>query len=271
MNRPAWLTALLEKGSVGHSSANQKLLKELMALGIVRIKTAGIRRTVVAADPFQLTRWLRARYPEHGIDPDGLHTRAGNIVRGGSSKTGKCAHGVLPVQFKWFGSKNDRWTRMTKAYGMAAVLTDKLARLKMPARWRLLTIENWEPFYRADYSDAPVAVMVVYLSGNVSERLIEALQSFDHPPESVVHFGDYDWEGLYIFQRLQKAMPSACLHIPDNIAALFRQFGKRTLVEKQKRKTAFNMGNSVCQPIVRLIEQFNAGLEQEIVPLPEVV
>lgn len=139
------------------------------------------------------------------------------------------------------------------------------------SRWRLLTVENWEPFYRADYTDAPVAVMVVYLSGNVSDVLIHALNTFDHPPESVIHFGDYDWEGLYIFQRLQKAIPSARLYIPDNIKTLFRRFGERKLVEKQNRKAAFDMDNQECLPIIKLIEQSNAGLEQEIVDLPEAV
>lgn len=269
MNRPSWLTTLVEKGSVGHSLANQKILKELINLGIVCIKAAGIRRTVVVADPPQLIQWLRARYPAHAIDPDALPTRKGNIVRSGGSKAGKCSHDVLPFQFKWFGSKDDAWAQMTKEYGMAAVLTDRLAGLTLPARWRLLTIENWEPFYRADYSDASVAHMAVYLGGNVSDLLIDGLKSFRHPPESVMHFGDYDWEGLYIFQRLQKAIPSARLYIPGNIESLFEQFGDRKLVEKQKRKSAFDMKNSECRPIINLIEQFNAGLEQEIVALPK--
>ncbi len=140
---------------------------------------------MVAAGPSQLDRWLRARYPEHAIDPDTLHTRVGNIVRSGSSKTGKSSHDVLPFQFKWFGQDNDLWMRMTKEYGMAAVLTDRLARLAVPVRWRMLTIENWEPFFRADFTQAPVATMVVYLSGNVSDRLIDALKTFDRLPEAV--------------------------------------------------------------------------------------
>lgn len=269
MNRPRWLTRLFENGSVGHSAVNPKILKELLSLGLVCVKTAGVHRTVAVSDPPQLDQWLQARYPQHAIDPDRLHTRKGNIVRSGRSKAGKSSHHVLPVQFKWFGAGSDPWTRITEKYGMAAVLTDRLAGLALPARWRLLTIENWEPFYRADYTGATIAVMVVYLGGNVSDIFIDALTTFDRPPESVLHFGDYDWEGLYIFQRLQKAIPSACLYVPKHIDELFRKFGDRKLVEKQKRKAAFDMGNRECLPIIELIEQSNAGLEQEIVDLPE--
>lgn len=271
MKRPPWLTTLLDKGSVGHSAANRKILNELMTLGIVCIKTAGMRRTVMVTHPSQLIQWLRARYPQHAIDPETLPTRQGNIIRSGSSKIGKRSHDVLPFHFKWFGRDSDPFAQLTKAYGMAAVFTDRLVDLPMPAKWRLLTVENWEPFYRADYTGAPVAVMVAYLGGNVSDISINALKTFRHPPERLVHFGDYDWEGLYIFQRLQKAVPSARLYIPENVETLFKQYGRRKFLEKQKRKAAFDMANSACLPVIKLIEQYNAGLEQEIVQLPETI
>jgi hypothetical protein len=269
MNRPSWLITLMDKGAVAHSAANPKIFAELITLGIVAIKTAGIRRTLVASRPQQLRKWVNARYPDHGRVPDEAHVREGNIVRSGGSKAGGSAHGVLSFQFKWFGREDDLWTQMTQIYGMAAVLTDRLAELILPATWRLLTVENWEPFFRADYSGALVPVMVVYLGGNASGSVMEALKTFSTPPEAVLHFGDYDWEGLYIFQRLQKMMPQARLYIPGNIETLFKQFGNRNLVENQKRKSLFDEKNSECLPVIKLIEQHNAGLEQEIVELPE--
>lgn len=271
MKRPSWLTTLLEKGSVAHSVANRKILNELETLQIVCVKTAGMRRTVVVTDSSQLMQWLKAKYPKHAIDPETLPTRHGNIIRSGSSKIGKHSHDVLPFHFKWFGRDNDSFSQQTNSFGMAAVFTDRLVDLPMPTQWRLLTVENWEPFYRADYTNASVAVMVVYLGGNVSEILLNALKTFSPPPERVLHFGDYDWEGLYIFQRLQKAIPSARLYIPKNIETLFKQYGCRNFLEKQKRKVAFDMANSSCLPVIKLIEQYNAGLEQEIVELPETI
>jgi len=269
MKRPAWLTTLLEAGRVAHSAADGRVLGELLALEIVAIRSAGLRRTVVAADPDQLRQWTDARYPPHKVDWQTLPTRQANIVRSGGSKIGKSAHSVLPFLFKWFG--DGPLSAMTRAYGMAAVCSDRLAELPVPSCWRLLTIENWEPFHRADYTAAPVPVMVAYLGGNVSEMVLDALNTFRHPPETVLHFGDYDWEGLYIFQRLQKVVPSARLYIPTNLETLFQQYGRREFLDKQKRKAAFDTDNPECRPVIRLIEQYNGGVEQEVVDLPEML
>lgn len=268
MNRPAWLTRLLENGSLGFSAANRGQLAELLGLGIVSIRSAGLRRTIVVADSDQLAQWLQARYPTHPIDPDRLATRGGNIVRRGGSKVGRHAHEVLPLPFKWFGDGQDRLTRITRDFGLAAALTDRLAGLALPERWHLLTIENWEPFLQADYTAAPAPVMVAYLGGNVSDAVLKALDTFGSAPLSVLHFGDYDWEGLYIFQRLQRFLPAARLYIPPDIATLFADFGDRRLIERQIRKAAFDMHDRACRPVVELMARFNAGLEQEIVGLP---
>lgn len=236
---------------------------------LVYVQSAGIRRTVTVANHPQFAHWMNTNFPEQQSDPDSLPTREGNIVRSSNSKIGKSSHEALSLQFKWFGRENDLLTQLTRQYGMAAVLTDKLAALDLPAQWKLLAIENWEPFYRADYTLAPMPIMVIYLSGNVSDMTINALKMFRHPPESVLHFGDFDWEGLYIFQRLQKALPLARLYIPENIDDLFRKYGNRKLVEKQKIKAGFDLKNQRCLPVVKLIEETNFGLEQEIMDLPE--
>ena len=268
MTPPTWLTTLLEKQAVAHSAVNRKLLDELLTLELVVIQSHGTRRTVVVIDPQPLARWAAARYPDHGLDPDLLATRQGNIVRGGHSKAGRSSHAVLPFSFKWFGDPEDSLSQLTKAFGMAAALTDRLANLSLPPGWRLLTIENWEPFHRADYSDQAEPVMVVYLGGNAPEILIEALKTLTPPPSRVLHFGDYDWDGLYIFQRLQTALPLARLYVPKNIELLFKRFGKRQLIDRQTPRAAFDRLNRDCLPIIQLIEQTNAGLEQEIVDLP---
>ncbi len=271
MTPPTWLTALLEKGTVGHSAVNRKLLDELLTLELVGIQSHGTRRTVVAIAPEPLARWAKAHYPDHGLDPDLLATRQGNIVRGGHSKAGRSSHAVLPFPFKWFGDPDDSLSQLTRKYGMLSAMTDRLANLSLPSDWHLLTIENWEPFHRTDYSDQTKPVMVVYLGGNAPEIVIEALKTLTSQPSRVMHFGDYDWDGLYIFQRLQSTLPTAKLYVPENIELLFKQFGKRQLIERQTPKAAFDLQNSECRPIIDLIEQTNAGLEQEIVDLPALV
>lgn len=268
MTPPTWLTTLLEKGAVGHSAVNRKILDELLTLEIVSIQSHGIRRTVVAIDPVPLARWAAARYPDHGLDPELMATRQGNIVRGGHSKAGRSGHSVLSLAFKWFGDPDDSLSQLTRKFGMAAAMTDRLATISLPMDWHLLTIENWEPFHRADYSDQTEPVMVAYLGGNAPEIVIEALKRLAPPPSRVLHFGDYDWDGLYIFQRLQSVLPAARLYVPEDIALLFKRFGDRQLLARQIPKTAFDRQNRDCRPIIQLMAEHNAGLEQEIVELP---
>lgn len=268
MTPPTWLTTLLEKQAVAHSAVNRKLLDELLTLELVGIQSHGTRRTVVVIDPQPLARWAAAHYPDHGLDPDLLATRQGNIVRGGHSKAGRSGHAVLPFPFKWFGDPDDSLSQLTREFGMTAAMTDRIANLSLPAGWRLLTIENWEPFHRADYSDQAEPVMVVYLGGNAPEIVIEALKTLTPPPSRALHFGDYDWDGLYIFQRLQSTLPSARLYVPEDIELLFKKFGDRQLIDRQTPKATFDHHNRDCRSIIDLIEQTNAGLEQEIVELP---
>jgi hypothetical protein len=266
MKRPAWLQRLLERGATAYSAVDCRIADELLSLGIVRIESAGLRQTLNTADVVQLGRWIEAHYPLHDLEPEMLAPREANIVRGGSSKCGKRAHAILPVLFKWFG--NGPLAQWTDDYGMAAVFSDRLGELPVPLSWRLLTIENWEPFQRVEYDGAAVPIMAIYLGGNVSDRVVTALNRFRHPPEKITHCGDYDWEGLLIFQRLQKNLPAAELYVPTNLETLFQQFGSRKLLEKQKRKVGFDPQNAQCLPVIRLIEQYNAGLEQEAVGLP---
>lgn len=268
MTPPIWLATLLEKGTVGHSAVNRKILDELLTLELVGIQSHGTRRTVVAIDPVPLARWAAARYPDHGLDPERMATRQGNIVRGGHSKAGRSGHSVLSLSFKWFGAPNDPLSQLTQKFGLAAAMSDRLMNLSLPACWHLLTIENWEPFYRADYSGQTEPVMVAYLGGNAPEIVIEALKTLTPSPSRVLHFGDYDWDGLYIFQRLQSALPTARLYVPEDIALLFKRFGDRQLLARQTPKTAFDRRSRDCRPIIQLMAQHNAGLEQEIVELP---
>ncbi len=274
MKIPRWLQTLNEQGTVPHSAANsaagQAMLRKLRdELKLVRVATRGTRRTIVVDDAMQLQRWLDARYPQTGLDPDTLPTRQGNIVRGGGSKAGRRTHTVQPVLFKFFDPrKTNPWARQTARYGMAAATTNRLHRLDLPPRWRLLTVENWEPFQRADYAAASIPVMVVYLLGKVADVTIRALATFSPPPESMLHFGDYDWEGLYVFQRLAKVLPAMRLYVPAGIEDLFKIHRNRELIAKQTPAQAFDRQNRHCRPVIRLIQHYNGGLEQEIVDLP---
>lgn len=109
--------------------------------------------------------------------------------------------------------------------------------------------------------------MAAYLGGNVSDVVLYAFSQINPKPERILHFGDYDWAGLKIFQRVQTILPKAKLYIPSNIEELLKKnYGNHKLVKSQLMNVDFN--NPEIQPVIDLIAQYNMGLEQEILEQP---
>jgi hypothetical protein len=274
MKRPHWISNLLEHGFVAYSQAKsltgQKVVSRLAALRLVKVEIQGSRRKIVVLESDQFQRWVEANYPL--VDPvatAALPARSQNIARRRSSKAGQTTHDVQPVLLKWFESDPDApLAQLTRQNGLVGLTSDRLHGLNLPQPWWLLTVENWESFYRLDYLEPTSSIMAVYLGGQVAEVTLTALAELTPPPERVLHFGDYDWAGLAIFQRVQAALPTASLYVPANIETLFQRHGNRKLIEDQAANARLSLRHSSCQAIIELIAQYNAGLEQEIVPQP---
>lgn len=272
MVRPSWLRELLAQGSVAHSRVRsteaRQILRTLQTLGLVKITTHKTRRTLTVLDPESFAHWVAINFPVEDASAELLPNRAQNIVRGRDSKAGATTHSVQPVLFKWFDSNPDApIAQLSQTYGMVGVTSERLAHLSLPAVWYLLTVENWESFYALSYQTPSVPVMMVYLGGNVSDVVLTALASLCPYPTSILHFGDYDWAGLAIFQRLETWLPQAQLYVAPDLASLFQRYGKRDLVVKQTL-ASLDLHHPKCQPVIAYISQYNAGLEQEIVPPP---
>ena len=144
-----------------------------------------------------------------------------------------------------------------------ALTTETVSELDWTTVSILLVIENWEPFQRYEYYPANGYIVVVYLAGNPSTALLDALSTV--APERVIHSRDYDWTGLKIFGRVKASLPQALLYISANIETLFERFGRYDLIAAGGTPTLVD--DQVAR-IVSLISLHNAGLEQEIVPLP---
>ncbi len=98
-----------------------------------------------------------------------------------------------------------------------------------------------------------------------SSDLVKWLQSI---PNSYIHFGDYDFAGLNIFlnEYHRHFEDKASYFIPDNIEALFEQYGNRDLYNNQN---SFELEPShsaydTLKPIIDLLHKHKKGLEQEI-------
>lgn len=108
----------------------------------------------------------------------------------------------------------------------------------------------------------------MYTSGNIADATLRMLAALESPPTHAIHFGDYDWSGLAIYRRLRAALPMIKLYVPENIAVLFPQFAAHKLLMGQPPLAVQADDPIEVRQVIALIEQHNAGLEQEIVPPP---
>ncbi|MDM8556293.1 DUF2220 family protein [Desulfococcaceae bacterium HSG7] len=269
MKRPQWIKKLLETGEAPHSLLPRHFLSELKNLNLVRIRRNKSRQRVeVIHNEFEnFERWVIGKFPETEFSNNSMFPRAKNIITYRSSKSGQTTHKVQPVLFKWFDpDPENNWARMTNKYGMVGMTSDKMNFLQLPDNWWLLTIENWESFYPLVYPNPRQTIIVLYTSGNISNITLSSIAGLEKKPKHILHFGDYDWSGLTIFQRIQSILAGAVLYVPDDIEALFRKHARRYLAENQP--VNFEMEDPICSQIIRLIERYNGGLEQEIVTPP---
>lgn len=270
MRPPAWILRLARDESVPRSQVTNDsvwVLEQTMALGLTVEEVQGNRRRVVVRDRVALERWLADTYPP-SVETLLAGRRAGNIARARRSKLGVSAHDVQSLLLRWFDPDSSALlAELTDRFGLVGLTTDRMAELPLPAVWTLLTIENWESFMVADYRGCTSAVVVVYTGGNIAGATLQGLTKL-HPPQRAIHFGDYDWAGLAIYLRLRAAIPSMQLYLPDDIESLFAQFADPALLLGQEPILARDVDPSSLRSVIDLIAQYNAGLEQEIVPLP---
>jgi hypothetical protein len=94
--------------------------------------------------------------------------------------------------FRWFAEdENTLMASLMGQFGLIGVATDQVSKLTLPEEWRLLTVENWESFYTLTYHQPQPPILTAYLSGNVSEVVLESLAALIPLPARVLHY--YTW------------------------------------------------------------------------------
>jgi hypothetical protein len=272
MKPPAWIAQLAHEGRVAYSRLSrdgEQILTQLRALRLVTLGVHNTRRLVMVIDKPGFAQWFQAKYPAAAPAPV-AGQRAANVARARNSKSGVATHAAQPLLLRWFGPEPAaRWVELTRSCGIVGVTSDRLATLDLPQHWTLLTVENWEPFLALDYAPQTRAIVAVFTGGNIAEATLQALAALRPTPARALHFGDYDWSGLAIYRRMQAALPQLSLYVPDDLAALFRDFAGHDLLLGQLPLVAQADDPPELREVIALIAQHNAGLEQEIVSPPE--
>lgn len=109
---------------------------------------------------------------------------------------------------------------------------------------------------------------VLYGTGRLSHRVLAWLALQTREDFQLEHFPDYDPVGLSEFIRLRRALGArVTLHLPEDLGERFRRFSKRSLLRKRENQNVLGRVRKSSLPevrtVLRLIHEFNAGLEQE--------
>lgn len=250
------------------SRESQELQGTLLSLDLLEERTEGRRVRFYLTDREAFGVYVREMYPAMGVDPEMLAAppvRWSNILKHRNSKRGASSHKNLPVQGRCFGAVHPELLQWGEKYGVFAVCADRLDLFSpLPEKWSLLTVENWESFYRLKFDNPATPILAIYLAGNVSKHILQALAALRPLPETAVHFGDFDAYGLLIFKRLLCFWPGMRLHIPEDIGELFRLHGRAV-----KGAPRINSRHPDVLRVLGLMAEYNAILEQEICPQPK--
>ncbi|MEI6776439.1 MAG: Wadjet anti-phage system protein JetD domain-containing protein [Chloroflexales bacterium] len=271
MKPPAWIAQLAREGLVAFSRvdrAGTETLDQLCALQLIAVEVQGNRRRVIVRDRIALTRWVAGAYPDEVAAPV-TGRRAANIARARQSKAGVSTHDTQPLILRWFSpDPTVPWADLTHRCGIVGIMTNHISELDLPEYWTLLTVENWESFVVLDYQPQTNTILAVFTGGNIADSTLRVLAALQPPPVRAIHFGDYDWSGLAIFRRIRTMIPILSFYVPDDVADLFRNFAGYGLLEGQIPLVPQPDDPAEVQRVIALIEQHNAGLEQEIVAPP---
>jgi hypothetical protein len=153
----------------------------------------------------------------------------------------------------------------TAAHGAFSFLLTKDCPYEI--RGRCALVENPAVFLVAEQLKLGVD-LVIYGQGRISNRVMNWLAGSTAADFGVLHLPDYDPVGLSEFQRLHARLGGRVnLHVPPDLEARFAQFSNPDLLKKGNSQAMLAQLRSSTLPaisaVVKLIDRYNAGLEQE--------
>ncbi len=271
----AKLRELLARGTLPASACGNALRQFVAPLidgGVLAWQPGGAGQRLVVSDQKRFAEFVATTYP---LSADELGTRLSARVSGVARyRDSKALANDVPeiVNVRaWSddGLRCDRnpmpATAHTAQYGVFSFLLENGNRHTLHGTCAV--VEN--PAVFTAFEQLALPVKIVFLGrGVISQRLLDWFGSQLDPGFALVHFPDYDPVGLNEFERLRKRLGNRVrLHIPDDLSQRFPRFGNRELLRKPRSQTILGqLRRSKCPEVLRfvkLINRYNAGLEQE--------
>ncbi len=276
------ISRLLKEGSIASSQLSRqsrKVLAPLFDAGVLVEERSGAGKRVRVISKKALLEFGRKIYPSgfdgEGLRQDGIHGLSKTLSLGffrdakRSSATSPQPVLLRGTEGTFLSSQRGRFPvgELTSAFGLSAII------LKENETWgfegSVALVENLEPFLAVEKTGVG-AELSIYAGGVVSNRILDWLCSPEMAGCPLYFLPDYDPEGLEEYLRVRERVGRrATLFVPDGIAALFKKYGKPSLLSNQR--AAFQRlrkrGDRQIRDILDLMEEYGAGLEQEALVL----
>lgn len=140
--------------------------------------------------------------------------------------------------------------------------------LSLPEEVTVVMIENSENFLKIE-TQLPLfqGIKCFFVSFYPREQHKYFIEWLQKQPNNYVHYGDFDFAGIYIYQSQYKkyANGESRYLVPSGLLPLFRQYGKRELYNNQLSLQALIKADEPgISELLEIIKREHRGLEQEI-------
>jgi len=266
---------LLRERKLPKSACAKSLIRAFAALfdaGVVRWCKAGGGQQLVVADKAGYERWFMQHFPAGGIpDTESSQIRAVAQFRNAKALRSNlpeivCLRSTRDGGLLWNGDVVAT-SQSTLQNGLFAFTLTEQCPFRLHGACAL--IENLAVFHSFE-TLALEPTLAIWTAGVSSNRFIKWLTACVGEDTAILHLPDYDPVGLSEFLRLSETLGEAVsLHLPDNLATLFRCYSKRSLLADAKNQRMLMDLRRAQHPSVRrvvaLMDEFNGGLEHEAI------
>lgn len=270
----AVLHRLALQGSLAESSCGPSLLRVLGPLlrgGILARQKSGAGQRIAVINQSRFSAFLAREFPHEQADVSHMPVRVQGVGRFRDTKTVRGASDEIVCVRGWHDGallRNDDPVAVaepTRDHGVFAFLLTGNSAYQLQGT--IATVENPTLFALFERLHAGFD-LVLYTSGRLSRQLIAWLALQKVGGLKIVHFGDYDPAGLDDYRRLRTACGEAVvLYCPEDLPRLFRTYGNARLLDGANTQSVLkrlrSFKDATVASVVKLIEEFNAGLEQE--------
>ena len=140
--------------------------------------------------------------------------------------------------------------------------------LSLPEDVTVVMIENSENFLKIE-TQLPLfqGLKCFFVSFYPREQHSYFIEWLQKQPNNYVHYGDFDFAGIHIYQSQYKKYVSGESRylVPSGLLPLFRRYGKRALYNNQLSLQALIKADEPgISELLQIIKREHKGLEQEI-------